>query len=360
MLNGAFALLGRSLRIDARSWPTHVTRLGLVVAIYFALCITLATEDQFGAPGLRFFEGIAYLDLVFMTLLGLGFFSTPITEEKEEDTLGLMLMAGISPLGILAGKSGGRVGQALLLVAVQYPLMMLAVTMGGITPVQIIAVTMALLAYMLLLAGFGLLCSTLASSSRKASGWVIVGLVLYFFVSGSSHSLDRSRWRGAFVTKRGLGVPGSGEQCQCFPEIDGDPVNGFQRVCLELSGHQQRGDGTGLRPVILAIVRRGDAPPRDGSDFPRTCCSAARLLPLSGRSSSNQPFRLEGFSFRFRRRGDDLRPHYLLWQHGTGRLGLRFHSWVAGRKRIRHRLPVMDVFFYRRGRRDDAVSFDAR
>ena len=199
MLNGAFALLGRSLRIDARSWPTHVTRLGLVVAIYFALCITLATEDQFGAPGLRFFEGIAYLDLVFMTLLGLGFFSTPITEEKEEDTLGLMLMAGISPLGILAGKSGGRVGQALLLVAVQFPLMMLAVTMGGITPVQIIAVTMALLAYMLLLAGFGLLCSTLASSSRKASGWVIVGLVLYFFVSGIAAGISgvHTRWIAA-------------------------------------------------------------------------------------------------------------------------------------------------------------------
>ena len=93
MLNGVFALLERSLRIDARAWPTHLTRLGLIAAIYFALCMTLVTWNRFGAPGLRFFEGIAYLDVLFMTLMGFGFFSTPITEEKEEDTLGLMLMA---------------------------------------------------------------------------------------------------------------------------------------------------------------------------------------------------------------------------------------------------------------------------
>jgi len=182
MSNGVFALLERSLRIDARSWSTHLIRLGLVGAIYFVLCVTLVTRNQFGAPGLRFFEGIAYLDVLFMTLMGFGFFSTPITEEKEEDTLGLMLMAGISPLGILLGKSGGRLWQALLLIAVQYPLLQLAVTMGGVSSLQISAVTLALLAYMVLLAGLGLLCSTLAPSSRKASSWVGAGLALYLFL----------------------------------------------------------------------------------------------------------------------------------------------------------------------------------
>ena len=182
MLNGVFALLERSLRIDARAWPTHLTRLGLIAAIYFALCMTLVTWNRFGAPGLRFFEGIAYLDVLFMTLMGFGFFSTPITEEKEEDTLGLMLMAGISPLGILLGKSGGQLLQSLLLIAVQYPLMQLAVTMGGVSSLQISAVTLALLAYMVFLAGLGLLCSTLAPSSRKASSWVVISLSLYLIL----------------------------------------------------------------------------------------------------------------------------------------------------------------------------------
>ncbi|WP_373650698.1 ABC transporter permease subunit [Schlesneria sp. DSM 10557] len=182
MFHGAFALLERSLRIDARNWPTHLCRLGLVGSIYVSLCFALSTQNRFGAPGLRFFQGIAFLDLAFITLLGLSYFSTSITEEKEEDTLGLMLMAGVSPLGILAGKSIGRFWQAILLVAAQYPFMLLAVTMGGVTTLQVQAITLALVAYMVFLAGMGLLCSTLASRNRTASSMMIVGLSIYFLV----------------------------------------------------------------------------------------------------------------------------------------------------------------------------------
>lgn len=180
MLNGTYALLERSLRIDARAWSTHLTRLGLLGAIYFSLSYSLLTSFMFGAPGLRFFQGIAYLDATFMTLLGIGFFATSITEEKEEDTLGLMLMAGISPLGILAGKSGGRLWQSLLLIAVQFPFVLLAVTMGGVMYTQVWSATFALLAYMVFLAGFGLLCSTLSPRGQTASAWMIVGLIIYF------------------------------------------------------------------------------------------------------------------------------------------------------------------------------------
>ncbi len=182
MFNGAFALLERSLRVDARSKLTHLARLGLLVAIYVSLCWASMTSFMFGAPGLRFFQGIAYLDAVFMTLLGVGFFSTSITEEKEEDTLGLMLMAGISPMGLLLGKSGGRLWQSLLLVAVQFPFVLLAITLGGVMGDQVWSVTIALLAYMIFLAGFGLLCSTVAARGSSAAALMVVGLMLYFVV----------------------------------------------------------------------------------------------------------------------------------------------------------------------------------
>ena len=200
---GAFALLERSLRVDSRALSPHLARMGLLGAIYFSLCYALTTSFMFGAPGLRFFQGIAYLDATFMTLLGIGFFSTSITEEKEEDTLGLMLMAGISPLGILAGKSGGRLWQSLLLIAVQYPFVILAVTMGGVMHSQVWSVTVALLAYMVFLAGFGLLCSTLAPRSQTASFWMIVGLLVYFVVPSvavtwaTSHATWQLNQRGA-------------------------------------------------------------------------------------------------------------------------------------------------------------------
>ncbi|MBC8115539.1 MAG: hypothetical protein H7062_14235, partial [Candidatus Saccharimonas sp.] len=182
MLRGVLALLERSLRVDARSWQVHLARLGLMAAIYISLSYAFTRAGMFGAPGLRFFQANLYLNLAFMTLLGVGFFSTAITEEKEEDTLGLMQMAGIGPLGILLGKIGGRLFQALLLVAVQYPFTLLAVTMGGVTPGQVSAAYIGLTAYMLLLAGYGLLCSTFSPRSRSAGTWMILGILAYVIV----------------------------------------------------------------------------------------------------------------------------------------------------------------------------------
>ena len=189
MFIGVLALLERSLRIDARAWGPHLARFGLMAAIYIAVCYASATSNMFGAPGLRFFTSIAYLNLVFMTLLGIGFFSTAVTEEKEEDTLGLMLMAGISPLGILMGKSGGRLFQALLLISVQYPFTLLAVTLGGVTQDQVWSTYIGMLAYMVMLAGVGLLCSTIAHRNRSASFRLSLLIVVYWLIPLLSNRL---------------------------------------------------------------------------------------------------------------------------------------------------------------------------
>ncbi len=185
MFRGVLALLERSLRVDARAWPTHLARFALIVAIYVSLHSAIARSFFLGAPGRLFFQVNVYLNLSFMTLLGVGFFSTAITEEKEEDTLGLIQMAGVSPLGILLGKIGGRLCQALLLIAVQYPFTLLAVTLGGVATAQVTATFVGLTTYMLLLAGLGLLCSTVAPNSRTAGAWMSIGLLAHAAVSYS-------------------------------------------------------------------------------------------------------------------------------------------------------------------------------
>jgi hypothetical protein len=191
VFQGLLALLGRSLRIDSRSWQVHLARLGLMVAIYIALAFAFVSSGLFGAPGLRFFRAIVWLDVAFLTLLGVGFFSTAISEEKEEDTLGLMQMAGMIPLGILLGKLGGRLVQALLLIAVQYPFTLLAVTMGGVNPNQVACAFTGLTAFMLMMAGLGLLCSTISSQSRTAAGLMVLGLVAYFVVPYAAYEIHR-------------------------------------------------------------------------------------------------------------------------------------------------------------------------
>ena len=203
MFTGVLALLERSLRVDARGWATHLARLGLMGAIYLAVVQVQATAFVFGAPGLRFFESIVYLNLTFMTLLGLGFFSTAITEEKEEDTLGLMQMAGINPLGILLGKVGGRLLQALLLIVVQYPFTLLSITLGGVAGSQVRAAYVGLVAYLLWLAGWGLLCSTVSRNSRAATRLMVLGLIAYWLLPYFA-----GQWYGSLV-RGGMLVSGT-------------------------------------------------------------------------------------------------------------------------------------------------------
>lgn len=182
MLRGIFALFFRSLRGDSRSLWVHLSWLFLLIVIYVALWFAQEQSRFVGAPGLEFFRSVTYLNAIFVTLLGTSYFSSVIAEEKEEDTLGLMTMAGISPLGILLGKSTTRLFQVLLLLAVQYPFTLLAITLGGLMPDQIYSAYMALMAYTMLLANAGLLCSVISRRSRDAAGLTTLLVIFYIFV----------------------------------------------------------------------------------------------------------------------------------------------------------------------------------
>jgi hypothetical protein len=241
MLDGAFALLERSLRIDLRSRMPHLIRLGFLVAIYLALFSALLTGGAFGAPGLRFFGMMAFLDLIFLTLMGIGFFSAVITEEKEEDTLGLMLMAGVRPLGVLAGKSLGGFWQAILLIVVQYPFILLATTLGGVTSGQVFAAMIALLAYIILMTGFGLLCSTVSSNSRNAAWLMGAGIIVYFVLASIADTLVKYR------ILAGL----SGGQMGISSDFTGNLLKGFSGSCL--FNHLDTILSTGFNESALSI-----------------------------------------------------------------------------------------------------------
>lgn len=210
MFHGLLALLTRSLRLDARQLRNHLFRLSFVGFIYLSLLIATVSASSFGAPGLNFFKSIAFLNQVFITCAGIGFFASAITEEKEEDTIGLLVMAGLNPLGILLGKSTSRLIQASLLLIVQFPFMLLAVTLGGVTPHQIFAAYVALLAFLVLLANVALVFSTVCERGGSAAGMTALLLVLYAFAPLLAPAitselirvgLSQSAWYGRAVFK---------------------------------------------------------------------------------------------------------------------------------------------------------------
>lgn len=182
MWRGIFALFFRSLRSDSRSIWVHLSWLFLLLVIYVSMIVAQEQSKYLGAPGLVFFRAVIYTNAVFMTLLGISYFSSAISEEKEEDTLGLMTMAGISPLGILLGKSTTRLFQVFLLLTVQYPFTLLSITLGGLVPDQIYAAYAALFAYTILLANAGLFCSVACRRNRDAAGLMTLFMFAYLVV----------------------------------------------------------------------------------------------------------------------------------------------------------------------------------
>ncbi|MCY2967801.1 MAG: hypothetical protein NT069_29925 [Planctomycetota bacterium] len=192
MLTGTLALLHRALRLDARLLSTHLFRLGFVVLVYFSLVhAQIQSLGLAGAPGLKLFSSMMYLNLGLIVLAGVSFFATAITEEKEEETLGLLRMAGLNPLALLLGKSTSRLIGTLLLLAVQIPFILLAVTLGGATIVQILAGYCTLASFLILTANMGLFASVACRRGGTASA-VTVALFVLYFLGGPSFRPDSS------------------------------------------------------------------------------------------------------------------------------------------------------------------------
>lgn len=179
MYYGLIALLTRALRLDSRQLRNHLFRLAFVSFIYLAMLGATIQSATVGAPGLSFFQNIAWLNVLFITCAGIGYFSSAITEEKEEETLGLLQMAGLNHIGILLGKSTSRLIQVILLLVVQFPFMLLAVTLGGVTTHQIFAAYIDIFAFTVLLANTALVCSVVFQRGGNAAAVTTLLLVLY-------------------------------------------------------------------------------------------------------------------------------------------------------------------------------------
>ncbi len=177
----AFAFLTRSLREDNRLKQTYFARGGLICFILLMLLASQNTYGYLGAPGLAFFSKVVMTNFFFITLTGLSYFAGAIAEEKEEGTLGLLRMTNLSPATILLGKSSSRLLGIALLLFVQLPFTLLAVTLGGVSTHQVLAAYVSLGAYIFFVCNLALLFSVVFERVGVASAFTGLTLGLFFF-----------------------------------------------------------------------------------------------------------------------------------------------------------------------------------
>lgn len=179
LTRGIWALWERSLRIDARLIVPNLLRAGVLLVVYASLLSIVNSRWMLGAPGLIYFSTLAYCNVILITALGFRLFASALTEEKEDGTLPLLLLTGLDPLVILLGKSSSRLLQMSLLLVVQFPAWLFAVTLGGVTLGQVFAVAVALAAYLVCIANVGLLMSVLARRTGDAAAAMVVLSCIY-------------------------------------------------------------------------------------------------------------------------------------------------------------------------------------
>lgn len=181
MLNGIFLLFHQTLRRDARDMRKHIIMATVVSVTCLNLLYAQLASTFVNVPGLRLFQLTTWMNVILIGLCGIGTFATAITEEKEENMLGLLRMAGINVVSLLLGKSTSRMVHIFYLLWIQFPFTLLAVTLGGITVSQIVAAYVMLFAFAFFVANVGLLCSVVFSRSGKSSAFVF--LILGIFLS---------------------------------------------------------------------------------------------------------------------------------------------------------------------------------
>ena len=180
-MTAIFALFVRSVRDDLRSISMLLARTGIACTVFFSIITTRVFYQFIGAPGLAFFRSVVWVNFLIICIAGLSYFSSSVTEEKEEGTLGLLRMTDLSPFAILLGKSTSRLIGGLLLLIVQVPFVMLAITMGGVSLDQVLKCYALLGAFLFFACNIGLLGSVIGRSTGSAAVISAVLGVAYLF-----------------------------------------------------------------------------------------------------------------------------------------------------------------------------------
>lgn len=174
----AMTLFTRAMRQEVRSAGTYGVRFA-AIGITLFLLTTVTQMYWVAARGRYFFGQVVFVNLLFIGVIYLPHFASAITEEKEERTLGLLQMTGMSPATILLGKSTSRLFEVLLLLLAQLPFTLLAVMLGGVSRHQVFSAYCTLLSFTFLVANLALLFSVLCRRTTGASGGTAAVLVAW-------------------------------------------------------------------------------------------------------------------------------------------------------------------------------------
>lgn len=177
-LTHTLALASRSIRADENRLLSHILRGGVNLFLVFLMIVAVADMGRNDAPGQVIFMIVAAINAVAVLLAGIAFFPSTITEEKEARTLGLLRMADVGPLAIIGGKVLPRLMLIVVLLVIQIPITLLAITLGGVTWEQVVQTFLALIISSITLCSIATVISIFCSSTRNSASLLVSLLII--------------------------------------------------------------------------------------------------------------------------------------------------------------------------------------
>ncbi len=157
------AVLMREAARTSRRWQTYAARTGfsgalfgvLLMGIYTAVNAPFVDISNISYAGRAIFIAFSAVLLLMAILLAPLMTSAAIIEETEDRTLEMLVLSKLAPSQILAGKVLSRILILITVVFGAMPVMAMVVTLGGVAPQQVVAVTVHTLVAVVLVGSLG-------------------------------------------------------------------------------------------------------------------------------------------------------------------------------------------------------------
>jgi ABC-type transport system involved in cytochrome c biogenesis permease component len=163
-------IVDRELRVASRRATTYWLRFSLVLvgSVLWFLLLTMLPSGLPLQRGKMVFVAVATLAFAFCLLAGVFLTSDCLSQEKREGTVGLLFLTELKGYDVVLGKLLATSLHAIYGLLAVFPLLGLAMLVGGVTAGEFWRITLVLLVTLFCSLSAGMLVSAVSRETREA------------------------------------------------------------------------------------------------------------------------------------------------------------------------------------------------
>jgi len=185
-------IVERELRVAARRPDTYRTRFlaALIVALVWMVLLGTGRSVPKAQLSQMLFLAMGALALGFAMLAGVFLTADCLSEEKREETLGLLFLTDLRSYDVVLGKLAATSLRSVYGLLAIFPVLALPILLGGVTEGAYWRMVLVLLVALFLSLSLGMFVSALSCQAREAMAGTFLGMVFLAGIAPAAHWLQ--------------------------------------------------------------------------------------------------------------------------------------------------------------------------